>query len=319
MKTKISSLIKILPLVAACALSAQGKKLSSMGGEIFEIWNDGKVPGSVCTAAEELTRKPPREFAVNVSVPRLEFFPSKNAQKSGLLLVCPGCGYFGMAVNHEGLQIAKWANERGMSACVLWYRVPDNMQGALQDVQRAIRFARSNAEKWNIDPNKIAVIGFSAGANLCARASTWFDAKAYAPVDGIDKFSARPDLTCLIYPAYCDAPTFVKYKLAPSGAQISAPDYNSEYALAANLPVDSSTPEAFIVQTLDDKNYKNSSVAYALALKKAGVPATLLLCDAGGHGFGLGQNKADKLVSMWPQLLDKLLTLRGFKSDNKQQ
>ncbi len=317
MKTKISLLIKVLPLVAACALSAQGKKLPSMGGEIFEIWNTGNTPGSVCVAHEELTREPPREFAVNVSVARLEFFPSKNAQKSGLLLVCPGGGYFGMAVNHEGLQIAKWANERGMAACVLWYRVPDNMQGALQDVQRAIRFSRANAE--NIDPNKIAVIGFSAGANLCARASTWFDEKTYKPVDGIDKLSARPDLTCLIYPAYCDAPTFAKYKLAPAGTQIDAPDYNSEYALAANLPVDSSSPEAFIVQTLDDKNYKNSSVAYALALKKAGVPATLFLCDAGGHGFGLGQNKADKLVSMWPQLLDKLLTLRGFKSDNKQQ
>ena len=307
--------VKILFAYLAFAGAASAQTFQG-GGEVVDLWPAGDVPGNITTKPETATERGNgrQRWLSNVSKPRLELFKCASKEPAGLVIICPGGAYKGMSADNEGLSIAKWAVGRGFNAAILWYRVPDNMKGALQDIQRAIRLARANAGKWNINPDKICVVGFSAGANLCARASTRYNVKEYQPIDAADKLSAKPTHTCLIYPAYCDERNLNKMKIARSGKDEPAADYNSEYKLAANLLVDAGTPPAFIVQTLADTTYVNSSIAYFLALKKAGVKANLFLCDDGRHGFGLGKNISGTLVSMWPELFEKWLAINGFKS-----
>ncbi len=310
---KIAKKIIILSaLVCATTLFAQEAPAWKHTGEVYPLWKGVEMPLNACVAKEKVSREPGHRWMENVSEPRLEFFKAKTDKKAGLVIVCPGGGYNGLSIENEGSSISNWVTSKGINAAILYYRVPENMRGALQDIQRAIRLARANAEKWNIDPDKICVIGFSAGANLCARASTWFDRPVYKAIDDIDKFSARPSHTCLIYPAYCDEPTFVHHKVARQKRNGDL-DYNAEYKLADNLHVNKNTPPAFIVQTLEDKNYVNASLAYYLALKKAGVPANLFLCDKGTHGYGLGRHMTQNLISMWPEIYEKWLDINGFK------
>ena len=310
----IKRIIAILALGCVSSVFAQEEAWKHTG-EVYPLWEDAQMPGNACLQQEQVSRKYPNRWMNNVSKPRLELFKASSEQPTGLVIVCPGGGYVGLSVENEGSLIAQWLVSKGINAAVLYYRVPENMHGALQDIQRAIRMTRANAKKWNINPDKICVIGFSAGANLCARASTNFKKTFYKPVDDIDKLSAKPSHTCLIYPAYCSDKAFVQYKIARTGRKFEDLDYNSEYELAKNLPVSEDTPPAFIVQTLEDKNYVNASLAYFLALKKAGVDANLFLCDKGPHGYGLGQRIPDKLVSMWPELFEKWLTINKFKGD----
>ncbi len=304
--------VALLALACSASLFAQEENQWKHTGEVYPLWQGVEMPANACVGKETVSRKPGSRWMVNVSKPRLELFKAKTDKKAGLVIVCPGGGYSGLSIENEGSSIAEWAVSKGINAAVLYYRVPENMHGALQDIQRAIRLVRANADKWNIDSDKICVLGFSAGANLCARASTWFDKRTYKPIDGIDKLSAKPSHTCLIYPAYCDEPTFVYRKISgKKGDEVL--DYNSEYELAKNLYVNKDTPPAFIVQTLQDTNYINASIAYYLALKKVGVNANLFICDKGKHGYGLGKSLPDALVSMWPEIYEKWLDINGFK------
>ena len=280
-------------------------------GETEILWKNGVI-GNVCTEKEVSENG----WVSNVSNPRLEFFKANTDKRTGLIIVCPGGGYQELAGSYEGVDVAKWANAHGMHAAVLWYRVPQNHIGALQDIQRAIRLARANADKWNINPDKICVMGFSAGANLCARASTRYHKPAYRPVDDIDKLSCKPNFTCLIYPAYCDDVCFKTCILKNEGMQKKSSnlDYNTEYKLTENLLIDKNTPPALIVQTVADP-YQNSAMAYFLAMKKAGAKADLFMCHDGQHGYGLGEKNQHELVSIWPEIFNKWLTLNGFKGD----
>ena len=277
------------------------------------LWPKGKVPApnSDKPYAEKISENGGIKNVSISSVPEPSYALYKLSSKSpaGLVIVCPGGGYSMLAYTKEGSEIALELNRCGVSAMVLKYRVPNNPKGALQDIQRAIRIARANAKKWNINPDKIAVMGFSAGANLAARASTLYMDKSYEPVDTADSISARPDGTILIYPAYCDEPGYEK-RWKGSKKQVNPSDYAAAYALAEDLKVDSNTPNAFIVQTIEDKYYVNASVAYALALKSAGVGADFHLFNEGPHGYGL-RNK-DNLVRIWPELLCRWLNYHGY-------
>ena len=206
----------------------------------------------------------------------------------------------------SGIEIAEALVKNGISAAVLAYRVPENRDGALMDAQRAIRYVRAHAKDFNINPDKVAIMGFSAGANLSARASTQFDAVAYKAADAIDKFSAKPNLTGLIYPAYCDNQNFEKRWY---GIRSDEQAYDKKYALAPDLKISKDTPPAFLVETQPDP-YVDASIAYYLALKKAGIPACLHLFDKGKHGYGL-RNKTD-LVSQWFDLYVKWLKHNGL-------
>ena len=273
------------------------------------LWPQGKMPGNACTDKKEDIGKPNDRRISNISTPTLEFFPAEGASgKTGLVVICPGGGYQIVCYDKEGTEVASKLASEGISCLVLKYRVPNNKQAALMDIQRAVRTARANADKWNIDAGKIAVMGFSAGANLSARASTLYGEDSYEKIDEVDKYSAKPDCTILVYPAYCDEPTFQRYW--GDRLKRGSSDYNADYQLANDLKVDSSTPPAFIIQTQDDRDYVNASLAYYLALKKAGVPADLHMFSKGGHGFGIRNKKFP--VRAWIDLCIDWLKARGF-------
>ncbi len=285
--------------VFACAAFADKAEIKK---ETINIWPKGQMAGM---DADKVSAKKTTE------TPRLSLYLPKTDKKTGFMIICPGGGYGGLASGHEGTEIAEWLADEEIPCAILHYRVPNMPNGALMDIQRAIKLVRSNAEKWNIDPNKIAIMGFSAGANLCARASTQFDTQTYTPVDAADSMSSRPDFTGLIYPAYCDKPgndkRWKNKDLLPADT-----DYGTLYALAENLNITKNTPPAIIIQTQDDY-YANAAIAYYLALKKNGVPANLFMFDKGGHGYGL-RNKTD-FVSEWKDLFEKWLELNRFDGE----
>lgn len=218
-----------------------------------------------------------------VSDPTITIYPASDEVATGsAMVVCPGGGYEILAYDLEGDEICQWLNEIGVTAVLLKYRVPrrtglEKHTAPLQDVQRAISLVRSKAEELNLDPQRIGVMGFSAGAHLAAMASTSYDKRTYPEVDAADKVSCKPDFCLLVYPAYLDGPNFT---------------------IAPELKITAQTPPTMLVQTEDDKSYINSSLFYYYALKEAGVPATMHLYSKGGHGYGL--RDTGNAVNEWP-------------------
>lgn len=213
-------------------------------------------------------------------VPTLQKFPVVKSPKGKVVIVCPGGGYQILAVNHEGTEIAQWLNALGYTAYVLRYRVPDNREGALQDVQRAIRIAKAE------NPGKqVGVMGFSAGASLTARAATRFQSPSYTATDETDTQSARPDFAALIYPAYMDE--------------------GEHHTLTPELTITEQTPPFFVFQTADDR-YGNSALVISQALRNHKIPVQLHIYEKGGHGYGLRANLAEA-ASKWPKLMEEWL------------
>lgn len=219
----------------------------------------------------------------NVSEPTLTVYRAPEEVASGAaVLVCPGGGYNILAYDLEGDEVCEWLNNLGITAVLLKYRVPRRSEQAkheapLQDAQRAMGYIRAHAEEMNIDPDRIGVMGFSAGAHLSAMLSNTFDKRTYLPVDAADKISCRPDFCLLVYPAYLDGENF---------------------QLAPELKVSADTPPTMLIQAEDDKSYIDSSLFYYYALKEAGVPAWMHLYSQGGHGYGLRNTGA--AVNEWP-------------------
>ena len=287
---------RIIAIIAACiAVAAQVRGEEKN----ISLWN------STPPASGVAPKSAPRTLTKRTDVPSLSFFAAKTSKPAPVIIIAPGGGYNILCDTYEGDDIAKMLNEWGISACVLRYRVPNDTVGALQDMRRAIRVVRERAKELNIDPSKVGVFGSSAGANLCARVSANFKDENYPARDDADRLSARPDLACLIYPAYCDeqgrAKRFENAK--PSGGS-----YDAKYALAKDLNVSGETPRAYIVQSYEDP-YMNASVAYYLALREAGVPANLLLLDRGKHGFITSKNP---YTDNWKTLLGAWLKANGF-------
>jgi acetyl esterase/lipase len=221
-----------------------------------------------------------------VSNPSLVVFEPEESNNCGLgLIVCPGGGYSILAIDKEGYEIAEWLNSLGYTAFVLQYRVPKKQEGALQDVQRALRLVRSKAYQYNLYPERIGLIGFSAGGSLCARASTQFAADSYAKTDAVDELSCRPNFSMLIYPAYLDK--------------------GENRSLTPELTISEFTPPFFIFGTADDK-YGNSSLVMTSALRDNTIPVELHVLAKGGHGYGL--RKGNIAAETWPALAEKWLS-----------
>ncbi|MCE5346300.1 MAG: alpha/beta hydrolase [Bacteroidales bacterium] len=254
--------------------------------DFIYLW-PGKVPGETKEKQEppvDTTRKDDVLRFAEVTNPAIEVFLPDQAVKNGsAVIICPGGGYRILAYDLEGTEIAAWLNKLGFTAFVLQYRIPDKKEGALQDVQRAMRVVRNDAKKWNVKPEKIGVMGFSAGASLSARASTLFNKKTYSPVDKADSLSCRPSFTMLIYPAYLDQ--------------------GPNFTLTPELQLSKEVPPMYIFQTADDV-YGNSSLVMAGALRNAKLSVELHFLPDGGHGYGLRRGIASKT---WPALAEKWL------------
>lgn len=253
------------------------------------LW-PGKVPGETRekhfpVQTDNTSRNVTR--LTDVTNPALIVFEPEKPNNSGAgIIICPGGGYQIIAINIEGFEIATWFNKLGYTAFVLQYRVPDNRQGALMDIQRAIRTLRSRYDEYKLE--KTGVIGFSAGGNLCAQASIRFVEETYPAVDYIDTLSARPDFTMLIYPAYLDS--------------------EGQNSLSPELTLSDQTPPFFIFGTADDK-YGNSALVMTAALRNNNSPVELHFWNEGGHGYGMrtGNNAAEtwpRLISEWLESID---------------
>ena len=267
--------------------------VSTPAQERLKLWPGGRAAGDTMQLEAEGDQTKPGERPVagqpvirlgNVSEPEIHFYPAPDAKASGAcVVVCPGGGHRILAWDLEGTEVAGWLNDLGISAAVLKYRVPARSEkpkytAAVQDAQRALSIVRSRASEWKIEPNKIGVLGFSAGGETAALAAVLPD-RLYARVDAIDDVKWLPNFAILIYPAY----------LANSGGT----------ALLDHVQVDEHTPPMFLVHAADDTVQPESSVLLWLELKRNKIPAELHVFSRGGHGYGL--RATDMPVTTWPQ------------------
>ncbi|MCU0455074.1 MAG: alpha/beta hydrolase [Bacteroidales bacterium] len=255
--------------------------------ELLHLW-PGKVPGELKDKGKPVIDTVRRDGVLRyteITNPSLEIWPAGPESNTGAaLIICPGGGYARLAYDKEGTEIAAWLNKYGISAYVLSYRIPNKRSGALQDAQRAIRLVRHNAASWKIDPGRIGIIGFSAGADVSARSAILSNMKTYQPVDKADSASCRPDFAMLIYPAYFDQ--------------------GENRSLTPDLKITPATPPVFIFQSADD-GLANSALVMAGALRDAKIPVELHLVPKGGHGYGL--RKGNPAAEAWPDLAEKWL------------
>ena len=252
--------------------------------QIIVLWPKGTpqpVDASLTETAETTVSpiKGPVTRVTGVTEPTISFYKAESRGPAQAVLVCPGGGYNILAWDLEGEEVAEWLNSIGISAAVLKYRVNRNREGALQDAQRALGLLRSKADELNLDPNRIGVLGFSAGGHLSAMLSNHWRQRTYPKIDASDSVSCRPDFTVLVYPAYIGTPYF---------------------EFADDFKLDPDVPPAFIVQTQDDKRHFPSAIAYNNGLVKAGVPVELHTYPKGGHGYGLRPSAYP--VSGWKDL-----------------
>lgn len=281
----------LLGLVLFLGVSVNGFSQESAA---FALWN--KIPGAIKndTYKEEsrLDAQGNRTGIRKVTEPTLmPFLVENKSAKNAAVIICPGGGYSVLSIDKEGINVAKWFNSIGVSAFVLKYRLPsdlimaDKTVGPLQDAQEAIRVLRRNAEKWNLDTNKIGIMGFSAGGHLAATASTHYSDAVYEVKDGV---SARPDFSMLIYPVISmeNGITHNGSKESLLGKTASA-DLIAKYS--NEKEVNEKTPPTFLVHSTDDHAVPvENSINYYLALKKNKVAAEMHVYENGGHGFGLG-------------------------------
>jgi acetyl esterase/lipase len=259
-------------------------KISYPAETVFDV---KKVPGRYYTGI------------ANVTTPSMTIFPPKGVNTGVSMVVFPGGGFHILAIDLEGTEICDWITAKGMTCILLKYRVPKSnhywdkdckcqitpeVPFALQDAQRTIRLVRARAKQLSINPNKIGVIGFSAGGYLVAQTSNVFEL-TYRPVDAADRLSSRPDFAIALYPGH----------LCRSGN-----------TLDPSINVTKKTPPTFLLQAWDDPiDEICNSTRYVRALNDAGVPTEVHLFAKGGHAFGLRRNNHP--ISSWPSLVENWL------------
>lgn len=274
-------------LIMACLLTLTGAQIKAQQtGKTIDVW-PGQVPGATQpknAPVKDSKNEPGTMRLTEVTNPTLEVYPPTVPGNGAAVIVCPGGAYSVLAYDKEGTDVARWLADQGFTAFTLAYRVPNQPDGALQDIQRAIRLVRHQYKLQTV-----GVIGFSAGASLSARAATRFSEKLYQPVDKADSQSCRPDFALLIYPAYLD----------------QGPDRS----LTPELTLTPQTPPMFIFATSDDY-YGNSALVMAQALRDHKLPADLHFLARGGHGYGM--RRGPGLV--WPGMaLEWLTNIMGEK------
>lgn len=267
---------------------------------VFNLWS-GTPPGDKGGIPAE-SSKPTTLGAllptqtINVSIPNMTVFAPERGTANGVsVIVCPGGGFHELEMEKEGERPARWLSNLGVTAFVLKYRVPDREGesehlAAIQDIQRAIRIVRSNAQAWKLDPDKIGVMGFSAGAALGVYAATGYDQATYPAADAADNVSCRPDFGAIIYPG----------GLLERGTD----------RLSDMVKVTKDTPPLFIVDAEFDRVNSDNSTLLFLAMKHAGAQAELHMYTAGVHGFALrpGPNPH----TTWPDRLRDWMVSEGF-------
>ena len=303
MKVKTCFVLALATVCSCSVLTAQSGWPPSPDHLTIPVW-PGAAPGALpgapanpapeedtTTAKDNLIAGRPLVRLGNVSVPTLTLYKPQGKNTGAAVVVFPGGGYNILAIDLEGTEVCDWLNKAGVTCVLLKYRVPQTgpypkSSAALQDAQRAMGLVREHAAEWNIDPNKIGVLGFSAGGHLAAAISTHYDQRLYDPVDAADKLSCRPDFAVVVYPGY-----------------LALADKN--FAPNADINPTSNTPPTIIVQAEDDPVHVENAVVYFMALKNAKVAAELHIYAEGGHGYGLRRTALP--VTTWPDAVETWL------------
>lgn len=288
---------------------------AGFGQNIIKLWPEG-VPNQNTSNEVEDVKITDKLRIYNVQDPTLEvFLPSKSVRNGKAMIICPGGGYHYLTYNFEGTDIAKFLNSKGITAFVLKYRLPNSSslitryQAPLQDAQRAIRYVRFHAREFGISPNKIGIIGFSAGGHLASTLGTHYNDTVYTPKSALDSISARPDFMALAYPVITMKEPYV-HKGSRKNLLGEQPSSDLIEFYSNELHVDKNTPPTFLVHANDDKGVNAiNSILFYETLKQHNVPTEMHIYPNGGHGFGLAINKGhlsgwtDRLFE-WLQSLD---------------
>ncbi len=305
MKKKFIVLANLLMFVSLAA-RAQNTELP--------LWPEGKIPNAIPNSVTEKSETDASGILriSGVTVPTIQvFLPEKSKATGAAVLICPGGGYAILAASHEGSDLAKWFNERGIAGIVLKYRLPNpkamtrQHEVPLMDAMQAMKMIRENASAWGIAPDKIGVMGFSAGGHLAATLSTHYFRGEQGTGD------AKPDFSILMYPVitFSQLNTHIgsrKNLLGPDSTRTLVDYYSNE------LQVNEQTPPAFLVHSQDDKSVPvENSIQYFLALKKYNIPAEAHFYPTGGHGYGLRTDGKGSLAG-WPGALEVWLKARGY-------
>lgn len=266
--------------------------------QTFSLWEHG-APGAQGSAPED--------------VPTITAFVPMDPTRSGTaVLIAPGGSYHMLASNHEGRQVANWFNAMNVTAFVLKYRLGPKYHNPieLQDAQRAMRWVRAHAAQYGYDPNRVGMMGFSAGGHLTSTVGTHFDDGNPAASDPIDRVSCKPDFLILGYPVITMLPPY-----AHEGSVTNLLGENSSTEqrkqMSSELHVTTQTPPTFLLSTTEDGLVPvENTVMFYMALRKAGVPAEMHVFEKGPHGVGL--DLADPVLGVWPTLLSNWLRERGL-------
>ena len=305
----LSRVFKARPLLAALMLVVAwlgGSSPAAEAVEVVDVW-PGRPPGETKELPPEQNTAKPDDRGVggrpiikltNVSKPTLSVYrPAKDKDTGAAIVICPGGGHHILAFDHEGTEVAEWLNTIGVTGIVLKYRVParnpeKRWEAAVQDAQRAVSLVRSKAGEWGIDPQRVGILGFSAGGETGGLAALLHAQRQYSAVDDVDQVSSRPDFAVLVYPAGFDEKGQAKLR-----------DY---------ITVTKDTPPMFFVHAFDDRVPVYNSLLLAAELKKAGVSAELHVYATGGHGYGM--RNTGHPVNSWPQRCGEWLRHQGWLS-----
>lgn len=294
---------KFIPLIITLLLS--GSNLFAQNFRL-NLYPEGKIPNFQAT--DELEQRDTTDIVRirTVQTPDISvFLPSKKTATGEAVIICPGGGYWILAYDWEGEDIAKFWNSKGVAAIVLKYRLPTSKsqivphKSPLMDAQRAMRLVRFHAEDWNINPQKIGIMGFSAGGHLASTLSTHFDNGNPEAFDPVERVSCRPDFSILIYPVVSFTADF-QHSGSHKALLGEDPDPELSNYYSNELQVSENTPPAILIHSSDDKGVPvDNSIVYYKALQEKGITAEMHVYPYGGHGYGLAVGRG--YLSTWPE------------------
>jgi acetyl esterase/lipase len=292
----MKSIFALLFLLSTTHTFSQSMKIN--------LWPEGNIPLSIKNNLQEQAISTDIVRIGKVQVPQIEvYLPNKRSVTGQAVIICPGGGYSILAYDWEGTDVAKLLNAHGIAAIVLKYRLPDSLsstapdQVPLMDAKQAMRIVREKAASWNINPNKIGIMGFSAGGHLASTLSTHFEEET------------KPNFSILIYPVIS-----MDKSIAHMGSRNNLigkqPSEEMAKLYSNELQVTANTPPTFLIHATDDQSVPvENSLLYYQALKKNKVPTEMHIYPAGGHGFGLANG--NRSLESWPVLL--IEWMRGLK------
>ncbi len=299
-KPALRALGLILSTVFTCSIATANDHTS-------KIWPDLAPNETSREPGTAMPSKPGEQIPITrvsgVRCPTIEVYPAKNNPCGAAVLVLPGGGFTYVVPDLEGSEAAPWLNELGITVFVLRYRTKESAmpgeplwQRPLQDTQRAMRWIRHEAKRWQLQTDRIGILAFSAGGQVGAIAHSKGDQSAYEAIDAMDKQSCKPDFSMLIYP----------WQLIDSKTN----------ELLEPIQISDQSAPAFIVHTHDDASSSIGAAKLYIALKQQKVPAELHVYQNGGHGYGL-RDRPDSVISSWPNRCTEWLKIRKILEPKK--